>query len=64
MARAHHVVPNAQDGGWDVKAEGEFEPIRHFRRKEDAVDFARGLSRIEMAELIVHDEPVNPPRGG
>jgi hypothetical protein len=50
------VVPNARDGGWDVKAEGEFEPIRHFRRKEAAVEFAERLGAIERAEVVVHEE--------
>jgi hypothetical protein len=55
MARAHHVVPNHLEGGWDVKAEGEFEAIRHFRSKDRAVEFARDLSRIEAAALVIHD---------
>ncbi|MBI5445413.1 MAG: DUF2188 domain-containing protein [Deltaproteobacteria bacterium] len=55
-ARAHHVVPNHETGGWDVKAEGHLEPIRHFGIKEQAVDFARDLSRTEHTELLIHDK--------
>jgi hypothetical protein len=54
--RAHHVVPNWEWGGWDVKAEGISEPIRHFGIKEQAVDFARDLSRTEHTELVIHDK--------
>jgi hypothetical protein len=55
MTRAHHVVSNEDSGGWDVRAEGEFEPIRHFREKEKAVEFARELSAVEQTELVIHD---------
>jgi hypothetical protein len=58
MHRAHHVVPNAE-GGWDVKQEGEFEVVRHFREKARAIGFARDLSRIEHTELVVYDEDGN-----
>lgn len=54
MTRVHHVIPNPE-GGWAVLAEGEFEPVRRFRTKETAIEFAERLSRIENATLVVHD---------
>lgn len=39
-----------------MKAEGISEPIRHFGIKEQAVDFARDLSRTEHTELVIHDK--------
>jgi hypothetical protein len=55
MQRIHYVVP-ARDGGWDVRQEGEFERIRHYEQKEQAVEFARRLSELEETELVIEDE--------
>lgn len=51
----HHVVPNP-DGGWDVKRSGGEQPSHHFDTKQDAVDKARGISRNQETELVIHDK--------
>lgn len=54
MARkTHHVVPN-KDGGWDVKKGGGQKAIKHFDRKQDAVDHGRQISKNQETEFIVH----------
>jgi len=55
MNKQHHVVP-APDGGWDVKRSNEERALRHFENKDEAVDFARGVSRADRTELVIHNE--------
>ena len=56
MARkTHHVVPNSE-GGWDVKGGGSKRAIKHHERKTDAVDHARGISRNQESELVIHNK--------
>jgi hypothetical protein len=52
--KTHHVVPSPK-GGWDsIKGGGE-KAIKHFERKQDAVDFTRKISQNQGSELIIHD---------
>jgi hypothetical protein len=51
--RTHHVVPNPT-GGWDSKIGGGPKSIKHFERKEDAIDFTRKVSRNQGSELVIH----------
>ncbi len=54
MAReTHHVVPNPK-GGWDVKKGGGNKAVKHFVKKQDAVDFGRDVSKNQSSELVVH----------
>lgn len=55
MQHQHHVVPSPA-GGWDVKASNDNNALRHFSTKEDAVDYARGVSRDNRTELVIHNE--------
>lgn len=56
MARkTHHVVPNSE-GGWDVKGGGSKRAIKNHERKTDAVDHARGISRNQESELVIHNK--------
>jgi len=48
----HHVVP--KDGGWSVKKGGGVKSIKDFDRKQEAVDYARDISRNQESELIIH----------
>jgi len=52
---AHHVVHNPVKDGWDIKREGGDRSIRHFDRKQDAVDRAREISQNQGTELIIHN---------
>jgi hypothetical protein len=51
--KTHHVVPNA-DNGWDVKKGGGEKAIKHFDKKQDAVEFGRGVSKNQSSELVIH----------
>jgi Uncharacterized protein conserved in bacteria (DUF2188) len=51
--KTHHVVPNSE-GGWDVKKGGGQKSIKHFDRKQEAVDYGRGVSKNQNSEFIVH----------
>ena len=49
----HHVVSNLE-GGWDIKRSGGKKSIQHFDKKQDAVDAARGISKNQDTELVIH----------
>lgn len=50
--KEHHVVPT--DDGWNVNKGGGEKAIKNFDRKQDAVDYARQISRNQESELIIH----------
>jgi ribosome-associated translation inhibitor RaiA len=50
----HHVVPNPQQGGWDVKVNNSDRSIKHFQTKQPAIDFARQKSKDQRTELVIH----------
>ncbi|MGB1451324.1 MAG: DUF2188 domain-containing protein [Marinirhabdus sp.] len=52
--RSNHVVPSNKRGGWMVKKSGSLRASRSFKRKSDAVDYGRVLSRKEKTELYIH----------
>ena len=57
MARiTHHVVPNSDRGGWDVKRGGSKRSLRHFDTKKDAVNTARRISQNQSSELVIHNK--------
>ena len=43
----NHVVPSKSNGGWAVKKSGEEKVSKGFTRKEDAVKYAKEMSRRE-----------------
>ena len=49
-----HVVPNKDNGGWDVKKGGQKKPISHYKTKDNAVKSGRKTSRKEKSELYIH----------
>ncbi len=51
--KTHHVVPNPK-GGWDVKKGGGEKSIKHFDKKQDAVDNGREISRNQRSEFLIH----------
>ena len=53
MAKEHHVVPNGENG-WCVKTDNAQRASRCFLKKQDAVDYAREVSRNQGTELVVH----------
>lgn len=54
MRDEHHVVFNAERGGWDVKRNGSERVSGHFDTKQQAVSVGRDISRKQGTELIVH----------
>jgi uncharacterized protein YdaT len=53
---SHHVVPNSDRGGWDIRRSGSERSSEHCDRKQDAIDRAREISRNQETELIVHNK--------
>lgn len=56
MSRSTHVVPNSKQGGWDIKQSGSQRSSGHFDNKKDAVHRARGISRNQRTELVIHNK--------
>ena len=57
MARkSHHVVPNKEKGGWDIKKGGGKKSLKHTDLKKEAVDIARKISRNQKSELVIHGQ--------
>lgn len=54
MRKEHHVVPNSERGGWDVKKNGADRASGHYPTKAMAVDAGRVMSRNQGTELITH----------
>lgn len=50
---SHHVVPNPK-GGWDIKKGGGQKSIKHTETKEAAEKIARGISKNQETELVIH----------
>lgn len=50
--KEHHVVPS--NDGWNVIKGGGERAIKHFDRKQEAVDYGRQVSKNQESELIIH----------
>lgn len=55
MRKEHHVVPNSQRGGWDVKRENALRASGHYDTKNQAVSAGRTMSSNQNTELIIHN---------
>jgi hypothetical protein len=53
MLNTHHVVPNP-NGGWDVKKGGGKKASNHTDTKAEAERIARGISKNQGLELVIH----------
>lgn len=53
-SKSHHVVPNGEKGGWDIKKNGSSRSSGHSTTKEDAIKKAREISRNQGTELFIH----------
>jgi hypothetical protein len=51
--QTYHVVPNP-DFGWAVKKGGADRATKQFETKQDAIDYAREVSRNQSRNLIIH----------
>ena len=52
----HHVVPNSDRGGWDVKRGGSERASAHADTKAEAEKTAREISRNQQTELVIHGQ--------
>ena len=50
----HHVVPNSNRGGWDVKRGGAERASAHADTKAEAEQIGREISRNQGTELVIH----------
>ena len=49
----YRVLPNSEKG-WAVKKDGAKRALQNFKRKQDAINRAREVSRNQGAELQIH----------
>ena len=49
----YRVLPNSGKG-WAVRKDGAKRALQNFKRKQDAIDRAREVSRNQGAELQIH----------
>lgn len=50
----HHVVPNSERGGWDVKRGGGERASAHADTKAGAEKIGRQISQNQNTELVIH----------
>jgi hypothetical protein len=51
--KSTHVVPDL-NGGWSVKKEGASRASKRFDKQQDAITYARNISRDQGAEFVIH----------
>jgi hypothetical protein len=51
--RATHVTPDPS-GGWCVRRAGASRASKRFDKKQDAITYAKSISRDEGSDFIVH----------
>ena len=51
-----HVVPNKENGTWDVKRSNADRVTRHCETQKEAIQIARPISQHQKAELFIHGE--------
>ena len=54
MRNEHHVVPNSERGGWDIKRNNAQRSSAHVPTKAEAMKVGRIISRNQNTELIPH----------
>ncbi len=50
----HHVVPNSNRGGWDIKRGGSDRASAHAETKAEAEKIGRTISQNQNTELVIH----------
>jgi hypothetical protein len=73
--KSHHIVPNSERGGWDVKKNNAERASLHTDSKKEAIDKGREISQSQRSELFIHNKDgriasrdshgndPNPPKG-
>ncbi|MCY1152817.1 MAG: DUF2188 domain-containing protein [Sphaerochaetaceae bacterium] len=54
IKKTHHVVPNKEKGGWDVKKGEAKRASSHTTTKKEAKKIARDISKNQKSELYIH----------
>jgi type IV secretory pathway TrbL component len=54
IARDTHRVMPHQDGGWQVKRDGDSKASHHTDTQAQAIEFGREISRNQNTELQIH----------
>ena len=53
MGKNQHVIPHPS-GGWQVKGAGNTKATAHTSTQAQAIQIARGISRNQHSELVIH----------
>jgi hypothetical protein len=48
-----HILPHP-DGGWQVKGAGNTKATKRFKTKEEAVEFAKSVSKNQKSNIVPH----------
>ena len=48
-----HIMPHP-DGGWQVKGEGNTKATKRFKTKDEAVAYAKNLSKNQGSNIVPH----------
>ncbi|MCL2608188.1 MAG: DUF2188 domain-containing protein [Methanomassiliicoccaceae archaeon] len=48
-----HILPHP-DGGWQVKGAGNMKATKRFKTKEEAVEFAKSVSKNQKSKIVPH----------
>lgn len=51
----HHVMPSS-GGGWKIVRSDTNESYGHFSTKEEAIQVAKEVSKLEQGLLVIHDD--------
>ena len=51
--KSTHVVPDP-NGGWSVKKAGAVRASKRFDKKQDAITYAKNISKDQGAEFVIH----------
>jgi len=54
MAKKSNHVVHDPNGGWSVKKAGASRATKRFDNKQDAITYAKDISRNQGGELVIH----------
>lgn len=55
FSNAQHVI-RGWNGGWSVKKTGASRASKNWQKKEDAIDWARGIARNQKSDVYIHSK--------
>jgi len=54
MRKEHHVVPNKEKKGWEVKVSEVEEPLSFHKTQAEAIKVGRTLAKSAKTEFVIH----------